>query len=85
MKQLRKISNYYYQIYNHCTGKEMILLSLSLIIGFLWPLAGAVIYLTGRFWQKELHNYGVMALTGAGMNIVFYFVQILVRAYEAGI
>ncbi len=54
-------------------------MSASLLLGLLWPVAGLVVYLIGRFGNKSVLDYGKVGLFGAAVNYLLYFIQIIFR------
>ena len=74
-----KLKNLYLNIYKDRSAGGMILLSLSMLASFLWPLLGAIVYLIYRFRKPSWRSYGTMALTGICANLVLYIVQIAMK------
>jgi len=78
-KFLNFIKNSYnklFSIYNGKSTKEQILLSLAFLLGALWPIAGLIIFVIGKFVYKKINDYGKVAMAGAIINFVFYFLQV---------
>ena len=58
--------------------QQLILMSLAFLVGLMWPLGGLLI-LIGSLFYKQVKDYGTIAITGAVINYVLYFVQVALR------
>lgn len=80
VKIIDKIKKCYKEILNLYKSKttfEMILLSLSFLLGFLWPIAGVTIYLITKISNNNI-EYGKLGILGAIVNLFVYLLQIIV-------
>lgn len=60
--------------------KELVIMTILLLLGFWWPLAGLLIFLYFWIFKKDLHNqYGISAVNGAAVNYLFYFIQVIIN------
>lgn len=63
--------------------KELAIITIFLLLGFWWPLAGLIVFLYFWIFKKDIHNpYGMSAINGAVVNYLFYLIQILVRIIQ---
>ena len=83
---MKKIIGFFKNVYQwllnlflHKSNKELVLMSASLLLGLLWPVAGLVLFLIGKFVNDKFLDYGKAGLFGAAVNYLLYFVQIILR------
>lgn len=80
VKIINKLKSFYrgiLELYKNKNTLGMILLSLSFLLGFLWPIAGVTIYLITKISNNN-REYGKMCVLGAIVNIIVYIFQIIV-------
>ncbi len=80
VKIMNKFKSFYrgiLELYKNKSTLGMILLSLSFLLGFLWPIAGVTIYLITKISNNN-REYGKMGILGATINIFVYILQIIV-------
>ena len=61
--------------------KGMIMISISLLLSYLWPLIGLVCKKKKKM-KKQYKDYGKVALLGVSLNIVTYILQITIRVCQ---
>lgn len=61
--------------------KGMSMLSISLLLSYLWPLIGLVCIAYTKM-KKQYKDYGKVALLGVSLNIVTYILQITIRVCQ---
>lgn len=63
--------------------KELVIMTIFLLLGFWWPLAGLIVFLYFWIFKKDIQNpYGMSAINGAVFNYLFYLIQILIRLIQ---
>ncbi|MBQ2657535.1 MAG: hypothetical protein IJF87_03060 [Erysipelotrichaceae bacterium] len=87
MKKVFDFFNNIYQknlkLFQHKNNLELLGMSLSLLLGVWWPLAGLVLYLIGRFVNKKFLDYGKISLFGVAINYLLYVVQFMLKIAES--
>lgn len=77
-QKFRQWTGRFFACWEQKTPGQLAVSSLVFLLGLLWPLGGAIVWLGARL-MKRFRDLGTVALTGAALNLLLYLAQIAVR------